>query len=157
MSNIIILKQPQETIASRCGKQLSKIDQPISGQTNIAEQIAAPVPGMEMMDVCTISYDALDRIVTLSKAINQQEERRLPQLYAIATEALNRVNGVIEHKTFPDAKTRRIKELENALKATEMHLGTLKFYLEREGVPVPAIMGAAKDTIEHALAKGRVK
>lgn len=156
MSNIIILKQPQETIASRCGKQLSKINQPISGQTNIAEQIAAPVPGMEMMDVCTISYDALDRIVSLSKAVEQQEENRLPQVYAIATDALNRVNGVIEHKTFPDAKTRRIKELEEALAVIQEaagHLATAFRWEEQAPISLVRIENAA----EHALAKGRVK
>ena len=113
-----------------------------------------PMDFIEFLDMVETMHEALESIsnATLS---DMSDGEKLPIIGSLTRLGLIRADGIIKGHQLTDARSKRIKELENALSAIKVHLSATATYLETKNIEPPACFGAAQTTIQSAFANRR--
>ena len=113
-----------------------------------------PMDFIEFLDMVEAMHEALESIsnTTLS---DLSDGEKLEIIGSLTRLGLIKADGIIKSNRLTDARSRRIKELENALSAIKLHLSATVTYFEAKNLEIPACLGAAQTTIEGAFANRR--
>lgn len=148
------------------GKQLAKSDHSISNGA-VAKLSGVPIEEItDQSDKVSLSYihEFIDAMVMAQKAFKNisrikhsdyPDAKKVNLMYSQAALTARELEKVSKGKGASDVKSRRIKELENAMGAIQQHLKATEQFCDYKGIDLPGCFGAATTTAEHAMSDRR--
>ena len=105
---------------------------------------------IELLDMVEVSDEALESISnTVLSDLSDSDKVKV--IASLTRMALSQTSSIMRGERLNNARSRRIKELENALKAIDHHLKETALYADRFGMELPACFGAAQATLSAAF------